>query len=67
MAVVQQINETTWINEFGGLVSNEGHATDEMMIKIREVSKWYGNFQVLTDEYSQDGCGGLQSLWPDRG
>ena len=49
MAIVQQINEKTWINEFGGLVSNEGHATDEMMIKIRNVSKWYGDFQVLTD------------------
>lgn len=49
MAIVQKINETTWINEFGGLVSNEGHASDEMMIKIRNVSKWYGNFQVLTN------------------
>lgn len=49
MAIVEQINETTWINEFGGLVSNEGHASDEIMIKIREVSKWYGNFQVLTN------------------
>lgn len=49
MAIVQQINDTTWINEFGGLVSNAGHASDEIMIKIRDVSKWYGNFQVLTD------------------
>lgn len=49
MTIVQQIDATTWTNEFGGLVSDAGHATDEMMIKISNVSKWYGDFQVLTD------------------
>ena len=49
MAVVTRIDETTWINEFGGLVSNSGHATDEIMINIDKIGKWYGDFQVLTD------------------
>jgi glutamate/aspartate transport system ATP-binding protein len=49
MAVVTRIDETTWINEFGGLVSNSGHASPEIMINIDHISKWYGNFQVLTD------------------
>lgn len=49
MAVATRIDDTTWINEFGGLVSNSGHATDEIMIDIDHISKWYGSFQVLTD------------------
>ncbi len=49
MAVVTRIDETTWINEFGGLVSDSGHASPEIMINIDNISKWYGNFQVLTD------------------
>lgn len=43
------ITDNTWLNEFGGLVSDSGHKTDEMMININNVSKWYGNFQVLTN------------------
>ncbi len=39
----------TFINEFGGLVTDNGHATSEMVIEIDSVSKWYGDFQVLTD------------------
>lgn len=49
MAVVTKINETTWLNEFGGLVSDEGHASKEIMININNISKWYGDFKVLTD------------------
>lgn len=39
----------TFINEFGGLVTDNGHATNEMVVEIDSVSKWYGDFQVLTD------------------
>lgn len=49
MAVVTRIDEKTWINEFGGLVSDSGHATPDIMINIDKISKWYGDFQVLTD------------------
>lgn len=49
MAVVTRIDEKTWINEFGGLVSDSGHATPDIMINIDKISKWYGNFQVLTE------------------
>lgn len=42
-------NTQTTLNEFGGLVSDTGHKSDEIMININNVSKWYGNFQVLTD------------------
>ena len=49
MSVVTKIDETTWLNEFGGLVSNSGHASPDIMININKVSKWYGDFQVLTD------------------
>lgn len=49
MAVVTKIDDSTWINEFGGLVSDSGHASPEIMINIDNVSKWYGDFRVLTD------------------
>ena len=49
MSVVTKIDETTWLNEFGGLVSNSGHASPDMMINVNKISKWYGDFQVLTD------------------
>lgn len=49
MAIVTQIDDKTWINEFGGLVSDAGHQSDEIMININKISKWYGQFQVLTD------------------
>ena len=49
MSVVTKIDETTWLNEFGGLVSNSGHASPDIMINVNKVSKWYGDFQVLTD------------------
>ena len=49
MSVVTKIDETTWLNEFGGLVSNSGHASPDIMIDVNKVSKWYGDFQVLTD------------------
>ena len=39
----------TFINDFGGLVTNSGHASSEMVVEIDSVSKWYGDFQVLTD------------------
>lgn len=39
----------TFINDFGGLVTDNGHASDEMVIEMDSVSKWYGDFQVLTD------------------
>lgn len=39
----------THINDFGGLVTNSSHATDEMVVEMDSVSKWYGDFQVLTD------------------
>ena len=39
----------TFINEFGGLVTDNGHASPEMVVEIDSVSKWYGDFQVLTD------------------
>ena len=42
-------NADTYLNAFGGLVTNSGHASDEMIIEISNVSKWYGDFQVLTD------------------
>lgn len=42
-------NAKTFINDFGGLVTDNGHASDEMVIEIDSVSKWYGDFQVLTD------------------
>ena len=42
-------NAKTFINEFGGLVTDNGHASDEIVVKIDSVSKWYGDFQVLTD------------------
>ena len=42
-------NADTYLNAFGGLVTNSGHASDEMVIEISNVSKWYGDFQVLTD------------------
>lgn len=41
-------NTDTFVNEFGGLVTDSGHASDEMVIKMTDVSKWYGDFQVLT-------------------
>ena len=41
-------NTDTYINEFGGLVTNTGHASDEIVIQISDVSKWYGDFQVLS-------------------
>ncbi len=49
MSVATRIDEKTWINEFGGLVSDSGHASDELMININKVTKRYGSFQVLTD------------------
>lgn len=49
MSVVTKIDEKTWINEFGGLVSDSGHKSSDIMININKVSKWYGDFQVLTD------------------
>lgn len=49
MAIITQIDDKSYINEFGGLVTDSGHKSDEIMIKIRDVSKWYGDFQVLTD------------------
>lgn len=49
MAIINQIDENTWINEFGGLVSDSGHASGDIMINIDNISKWYGDFQVLTD------------------
>ena len=42
-------NADTYINAFGGLVTNNGHASDEIVIQMSEVSKWYGDFQVLKD------------------
>ena len=39
----------TYINDFGGLVTNNGHASDEIVIKMTDVSKWYGDFQVLKE------------------
>ena len=36
------------VNQFGGLVTDTGHASDEIVIKMTDVSKWYGDFQVLT-------------------
>ena len=42
-------NADTYINEFGGLVTDNGHASAEIVIKMTDVSKWYGDFQVLTD------------------
>ena len=39
----------TYLNAFGGLVTNNGHASDEMVIQMSDVSKWYGDFQVLSD------------------
>ena len=39
----------TYINDFGGLVTDNGHASDDIVIKMSAVSKWYGDFQVLTD------------------
>ncbi len=42
-------NADTYVNAFGGLVTNSGHASDEMVVEIANVSKWYGDFQVLTD------------------
>ena len=42
-------NAKTFINDFGGLVTDSGHASDEMVVEIDSVSKWYGDFQVLTD------------------
>ena len=39
----------TFINDFGGLVTDSGHASSEMVVEIDSVSKWYGDFQVLTD------------------
>lgn len=38
----------TYLNAFGGLVTNNGHASDEMVIQMSDVSKWYGDFQVLS-------------------
>lgn len=49
MTVATRIDDSTWINEFGGLVSDSGHASSDMMIDIDKVSKWYGTFQVLSD------------------
>lgn len=49
MAIITQIDDKSYINKFGGLVTDSGHKSDEIMIKIRDVSKWYGDFQVLTD------------------
>ena len=46
MSVVTKIDETTWLNEFGGLVSNSGHASPDIMIDVNKISKWYGDFQV---------------------
>ena len=42
-------NNNSYVNNFGGLVTDNGHASDEIIIKMSEVSKWYGDFQVLTD------------------
>ena len=41
-------NADTYTNKFGGLVTNTGHASDEIVIQMSDVSKWYGDFQVLT-------------------
>ncbi len=41
-------NADKYINEFGGLVTDNGHASDEIVIKMTDVSKWYGDFQVMT-------------------
>ena len=42
-------NADTYMNKFGGLVTDNGHASDEIVIEMSNVSKWYGDFQVLTD------------------
>ena len=39
MAIITQIDDKSYINEFGGLVTDSGHKSDEIMIKIRDVSK----------------------------
>lgn len=49
MAVITQVDDSTWINEFGGLVSEAGHASADKMIVIEEVNKFYGAFQVLNE------------------
>lgn len=49
MSVVTRIDDSTWLNEFGGLVSDSGHASPDIMINIDKVTKRYGSFQVLTD------------------
>lgn len=49
MAIQTQIDASTYINEFGGLVTDNGHNSDEIMIKLSNVTKRYGDFQVLTD------------------
>ena len=41
-------NTDTYINEFGGLVTDNGHYSDEIVIKMTDVSKLYGDFQVMT-------------------
>src|SRR5690606_41379154 len=42
-------NADTYMNKFGGLGTDNGHASDEIVIEMSNVSKWYGDFQVLTD------------------
>ncbi len=42
-------NADTYLNDFGGLVTNNGHASDEIVIEMSDVSKWYGDFQVLKE------------------
>ena len=42
-------DNNSYVNSFGGLVTDNGHASDEIVIKMTDVSKWYGDFQVLTD------------------
>ena len=51
MSVVTKIGETTWLNEFGGLVSNSGHASPDIMINVNKISKWYGDFQIIDRLY----------------
>lgn len=50
-ATAEPLNKNVdgFFNQFGGLVTDSDHASDERVIEIENVSKWYGDFQVLTD------------------
>ena len=34
MAIVTQLDDKSYINEFGGLVTDSGHKSDDIMIKL---------------------------------